>query len=67
MNTNINEDNKLVELVNTNGFNIVVSPKALRKNISRSVPTINNKSVIEPERLFVIVLGIICLTIPFWI
>mgnify|MGYP003632597153 FL=1 len=65
------EDKKLsdidiqVDLIESNGFNVVVSPKTLRKNVSKSVPQIN-KSSMESERLFVIILGLACISIPLW-
>ncbi len=59
-------DDIQVDLIESNGFNVVVSPKTLRNNVKKSVPQIN-KSSIEPERLFVIGLGLACLSIPFWV
>ena len=62
------EDKKLadvdLELLENNGFNVVVSPKFLRDNVSRSVPTIG-KNGIEIERVIVIVFGVVCLLLPF--
>jgi len=53
-----------VDLIESNGFNVVVSPKVLRSNRNRAVPTIG-KNPIEVERVFVIILGVVCLLIPF--
>jgi len=53
-----------VDLIENNGFNVVVSPKVLRSNRNRAVPTIG-KNPIEVERVFVIILGVVCLLIPF--
>ena len=53
-----------VDLIENNGFNVVVSPKVLRSNRSRAVPTIG-KNPIEVERVLVIILGVVCLLIPF--
>tara|TARA_B110000285_G_scaffold4960_1_gene5263 strand:- start:169 stop:375 length:207 start_codon:yes stop_codon:yes gene_type:complete len=62
------EDKKLadidLDLLENNGFNVVVSPKVLRSNRNRAVPTIG-KNPIEVERVFVIILGVVCLLIPF--
>jgi|TARA_R110002124_G_scaffold248751_2_gene413862 ABC-type glucose/galactose transport system permease subunit len=53
-----------VDLIENNGFNVVVSPKVLRSNRNRAVPTIG-KNPIEVERVLVIILGVVCLLIPF--
>ena len=62
------EDKKLadvdLELLENNGFNVVVSPKVLRSNRNRAVPTID-KNGIEIERVIVIVFGVVCLLLPF--
>jgi hypothetical protein len=53
-----------VDLIQSNGFNVIVSPKVLRSNRNRAVPTIG-KNPIEVERVLVIILGVVCLLIPF--
>jgi hypothetical protein len=53
-----------VDLIESNGFNVIVSPKVLRSNRNRAVPTIG-KNPIEVERVLVIILGVVCLLIPF--
>ena len=53
-----------VDLIENNGFNVVVSPKVLRSNRNRAVPTID-KNGIEIERVIVIVFGVVCLLLPF--
>jgi len=50
-----------IEDMQSKGINVVLSPKANRKNASKSVPAI------EPERLFVIFLAFLCLSVPVWL
>ena len=52
-----------IEAIEEKGFNVVVNPKVLRGNVKRAVPSISEG--IEPERLFVIVLAVVCILIPF--
>ena len=53
------------DLIESNGFNVILSPRTLRRYVNKSVPQIN-KSSIEFARLFVIILGLVCLSIPLW-
>jgi len=53
------------DLIESNGFNVILNPRTLRNNVNKSVPQIN-KSSMESERLFVIILGLVCLSIPLW-
>ncbi len=48
-------------LMQSNGINVVINPKHNRKTVNKSVPAI------EPERLFVIFLAFVCLSIPLWL
>lgn len=50
-----------IEDMQSKGINVVLSPKANRKNASKSVPAI------ESERLFVIFLAFLCLSVPVWL
>tara|TARA_R100001460_G_scaffold7778_2_gene19508 strand:- start:526 stop:714 length:189 start_codon:yes stop_codon:yes gene_type:complete len=49
------------ELMESNGVNVVMSPKVTRHLASKSVPPI------ELSRLFVIFLGFLCLSVPIWL
>ena len=53
------------DLIESNGFNVILNPRTLRRYVNKSVPQIN-KSSIEFARLFVIILGLVCLSIPLW-
>ena len=50
-----------IEEMQSKGVNVILSPKANRKNASKSVPAI------EPERLFVIFLAFLFLSVPVWL
>ena len=52
-----------IQAIEEKGFNVVVNPKVLRSNVKRAVPAISDG--IEPERLFAIVLAVICILLPF--